>query len=112
MDSQHPLATALVDHSAPSHRCPLCYTRGLLQRANDLAQLNQREVTSLDTELARVRRELALSEARRLTLEILRAIERNDRAAWSEAVQARAGLCISAEDLEAIQGEYARKEAA
>jgi hypothetical protein len=108
MSNGTPLAT---DHSDPSHRCIECMLRGLIRRAEDQRDLNHREVIRLDTELAKTRRALALSEAKRLTLEIERAIERDDRQAWSRAVQERSSLQVTVEDIEAIQREYAKRAA-
>lgn len=117
MSNGSPLATAPLayDHSAhvgPDHRCYECIQKEQIRSLLAERDLNRREVVRLDTELAKTRRQLALSEARRWTLEILRAIDAEDRQAWAHAMVEREKCCVSREDLEVIEREYARKEAA
>jgi hypothetical protein len=93
-----PVAAEHGDRCACRHCASGAYIA--LQRTTDY---QRHEITRLTDELKATRRALALSDARRLTIEINRAIERGDQLTWARKVNERAQLPISADDLIAIQ---------
>lgn len=76
---------------------------GSYQELLSTSDYQRHEITRLTRELAAVRKALALSEAKRLTVEIKAAINRKDQIAWARLVAERAQLAITSDDLIAIQ---------
>jgi hypothetical protein len=96
---------ALAQHGA-SCACRACAS-GSYQDLLSKSDYQRHEITRLTAELAATRRALALSDARRLTIEINRAIERGDQVTWARKVAERAALSITSDDLEQVQKEAA-----
>jgi hypothetical protein len=103
MSNGSPLVTApaAAEHGSTC-ACRACAS-GSYQQLLTRCDYQQHEITRLTAELKATRRALALSDARRLTVEILRAIENGDQITWARKVAERAALPISTDDLAAIQ---------